>query len=158
VLDLARDGVAHGKGRVREREVDERTPASAEMLRDSRSRHHFNADVDAKVDALYHEAHEAHFVRGDSQAALAAWDAYLAAASGSGRLTLEARYNRAVTLMRLGRRAEARVAFMPFAQGEYGAYRRDEAARFIRAIESASSVNSLDAAESAPPPNAPGAR
>jgi hypothetical protein len=43
------------------------------------------------VDALYRDAHDAHFVRRDPAAALAGWDRYLAAAGPSGRFTLDAR-------------------------------------------------------------------
>jgi hypothetical protein len=86
-------------------------------------------------DALYREAHEAHFVRKDPAAALAAWDRYLGASGPNGRFVLEARYNRALTLVRLGRRAEARAALQPFADGEYGGYRRDEAARLLTTLD-----------------------
>jgi hypothetical protein len=89
--------------------------------------------VDA--DALYRDAHEAHFVRRDPAAALAAWDRYLAAAGPGGRFALEARYNRAISLVRLGRRDEAAAALRPFAAGEYGGYRRDEAAQLLRTLE-----------------------
>ncbi len=86
------------------------------------------------VDALYREAHAAHFDRKDPAAALAAWDRYLAAAGPSGRFTLEARYNRALALLRLGRRDEARAALEPFARGEYGGYRRDDATRLVESL------------------------
>jgi len=59
-------------------------------------------------------------------AALAAWDRYLAV-DARGPLVLEARFNRAVCLVSLGRKAEARLALAPFANGEYGSYRRNEA-------------------------------
>lgn len=87
------------------------------------------------ADALYREAHDAHFVRRDPAAALAAWDRYLAAAGPGGRFVLEARYNRAISLVRLGRRDEAAAALRPFANGEYGGYRRDEAAQLLRTLE-----------------------
>jgi hypothetical protein len=86
------------------------------------------------LDALYREAHEAHFVRHDPAAALAAWDHYLAAAGSGGRMSLEARYNRAIALVRLGRRDEARQALEPFARGEYGGYRREDAARLLASL------------------------
>jgi hypothetical protein len=89
----------------------------------------------ADVDALYREAHDAHFVRRDPAAALAAWDRYLAAAGPGGRFTLEARYNRALSLVRLGRREEAAAALQAFARGEYGGYRRDEATELLRTLE-----------------------
>jgi hypothetical protein len=87
------------------------------------------------VDGLYREAHAAHFVRRDPAAALAGWDRYLAAAGPSGRFAPEVRYNRAICLVRLGRRAEAAAALRPFASGEYGGYRRDEAAQLLRSLE-----------------------
>lgn len=91
------------------------------------------AEIDP--DALYHEAHEAHFVRKDPAAALVAWDRYLAASGSNGRFVLEARYNRALSLVRLGRRQEAKAALQPFADGEYGGYRRDEAARLLASFD-----------------------
>lgn len=87
------------------------------------------------VDALYRKAHEAHFVEKNPAAALAAWDRYLAAAGPSGRFSLEARYNRALSLVRLGRKGEAAAALRPFAEGEYGGYRRDEARELLRSLE-----------------------
>ncbi len=86
------------------------------------------------LDALYHAAHEAHFAKKDPTLALAAWDAYLAAAGPSGRFSLEARYYRAISLIRLGRSAEARTALESFARGEYGEYRRDDARRLLESL------------------------
>jgi hypothetical protein len=83
--------------------------------------------------ALYAAAHRAHFVDHDPTAALRAWDTYLAAAP-SGRFAPEARYNRAIALLRLSRRAEARQALAPFASGAYGEYRREDASRLLRAL------------------------
>ncbi|HEX6273511.1 MAG TPA: hypothetical protein VFZ53_10730 [Polyangiaceae bacterium] len=80
--------------------------------------------------ALYKEAHRAHFDDHDYASALAGWDRYLAQAP-RGTFALEARYNRAVALHRLGRRAEAIEALRPFAAGTYGRYRRDEAQELI---------------------------
>jgi hypothetical protein len=77
-------------------------------------------------DALYRAAFEA-FRDHDDARALRGWDAYLAAAGASGRFAPEARFNRALTLVHLGRKDEAREALGPFAHGDYGAYRRDEA-------------------------------
>ncbi|MFO0562188.1 MAG: hypothetical protein U0269_29505 [Polyangiales bacterium] len=57
-------------------------------------------------DALYHQAHEAHFVARDPALALSRWDAYLAAAP-SGQFVPEAQFNRVVCLVRLGRNREA---------------------------------------------------
>jgi hypothetical protein len=78
---------------------------------------------------LYRLAHEAHFANHDYARALAGWDAYLKAAPG-GRLATEARYNRAICLLRLGRDAEARRALEPFASGLIG-YRQSEARQLL---------------------------
>ena len=82
---------------------------------------------------LYAEAHRAHFVDGDPSSALRAWDAYLAAAP-EGLFAPEARYNRALTLVRLGRLDEARRALEPFARGVYGGYRTREATALLDAM------------------------
>jgi hypothetical protein len=86
--------------------------------------------------ALYLEAHALHFNAHDPSQALRAWDAYLAAAPG-GRFAVEARYNRALCLVRLGRRAEARVALEPFAEGAHGSYRQEEARKLLEALAGA---------------------
>jgi hypothetical protein len=83
--------------------------------------------------SLYAEAHRAHFVDGDPSSALRAWNAYLAAAP-EGPFVPEARYNRALTLVRLGRLDEARRALEPFASGIYGGYRTREAAALLDAL------------------------
>lgn len=80
--------------------------------------------------ALYEEAHRLHFAARDPARALAAWDRYLAVAP-SGRFAPEARYNRALTLVRLGRTAEAREALRPFLTGSY---RREEATKLYDAL------------------------
>ena len=83
--------------------------------------------------ALYRVAHTAHFVERDPARALAAWDAYLNAAP-SAEFAPEARYNRALSLVRLGRTQEARRALEPFAGGAYGSYRRLEATALLNRI------------------------
>ena len=84
---------------------------------------------------LYREAHRAHFVQRDPRAALEAWDRYLAAYP-RGNFTLEARYNRALCLVRLGRHDAARQALAPFAAGEVsGGYRRTEASALLEALD-----------------------
>jgi hypothetical protein len=83
--------------------------------------------------SLYRTAHHTHFVEHDYAKALAAWDQYLANAP-RGRFGAEAQYNRAICLARLGRSAEAERALGPFAEGRYGSYRKDEAARLISAL------------------------
>lgn len=84
--------------------------------------------------ALYQAAHRVHFVRCDYSAALAAWERYLDVAPG-GRFGLEARYNRAIALVRLGRGRSAITALRPFADGVHGGYRQEEALRLIEALE-----------------------
>jgi hypothetical protein len=64
---------------------------------------------------------------------LAAWDAYLAAAP-NGAFAPEAHYNRALSLIRLGRNAEAKSALAPFASGAYGGYRQAEARALLAHI------------------------
>ncbi|HEX2674695.1 MAG TPA: hypothetical protein VHM25_27655 [Polyangiaceae bacterium] len=83
--------------------------------------------------ALYRIAHTAHFVDRDPARALAAWDAYLRAAP-NGQFAPEARYNRALSLVRLGRAGEARSALEPFANGAYGSYRKAEASALLERI------------------------
>jgi hypothetical protein len=83
--------------------------------------------------ALFAEAHRLHFIERDPARALAAWDRYLAAAP-NGRFAPEARYNRALALVRLGRPAEAKSELEAFAHGTYGNYRRDEAKALLDAL------------------------
>lgn len=86
------------------------------------------------VEVLYRRAHELHFRGGDHAAAIAAWDAYLAA-EPTGRFVAEARYNRALLLIRVGRYAEARAALAPYARGEIaGGYRRAEATQLVERL------------------------
>jgi hypothetical protein len=91
-----------------------------------------DAPADAEA-SLYAAAHHAHFEARDPEAALRAWNAYLAAYP-DGRFALEARYNRALALVRLGRAADARAALAPFADGSYGGYRRAEARALMDAL------------------------
>lgn len=74
--------------------------------------------------ALFRRAQALHVAHDPS--AIAAWDAFLRVA-GSSVLAPEARYNRALGLVRASRFAEARRALQPFAAGAYGSYRKDEA-------------------------------
>ena len=82
---------------------------------------------------LYRSAHALHFSGADPRAALAAWDAYLARAPG-GRFALEARYNRAICLARVGETSLAQRALEPFASGAYGAYRQESARTLLDAL------------------------
>jgi hypothetical protein len=87
------------------------------------------------IELLYRRAHALHFHGGDPAVTLAAWDAYLAA-EPAGRFAIDARYNRAILLVRLGRFAEARAALGPFARGEVepAGYRQTEAARLVERL------------------------
>jgi hypothetical protein len=92
--------------------------------------------VSAQEQRVYGDAHRAHFVVRDPADALRGWDAYLAAYP-DGRFALEARYNRAISLVRLGRRAEARAALAPFAEGKHQGYRQTEARELLDALSAA---------------------
>ena len=86
--------------------------------------------------ALYAAAHRLHFVEHNPGAALGAWDTYLRAAP-RGRLSVEAHYNRALCLVRLGRAAEAEASLQSFARGAYGGYRQAEARALLDALHGA---------------------
>jgi hypothetical protein len=103
------------------------------------ARAHGNADapVDDAATAreleLYEAAHRAHFVEKDANSALVAWTRYLAEMK-TGRFRLEARYNHALCLLRLGRTAEASAELSGFASGKYGTYRQVEARRLLEGL------------------------
>jgi hypothetical protein len=84
--------------------------------------------------ALFRRAQRLHLNR--DPRALSAWDDYLRVA-GEGPLAPEARYNRALCLVRLGRKAEAKAALESFANGAYGTYRQAEARALIEALDGA---------------------
>jgi TolA-binding protein len=84
--------------------------------------------------ALYRAAHRAHFERRQYEAALDGYADYLRVAP-AGRFVAEARYNRALCLVHLGRRAEAQAALAPFAGGACGGYRQREARELIAAMQ-----------------------
>ena len=71
-----------------------------------------------------------HFTRDAPAEALAAWNRYLAAYP-NGAFAPDARYNRALCLVRLGRRAAAAQALRPFADGAFHGYRRLEAGALL---------------------------
>ena len=85
---------------------------------------------------LYRVAHQLHFHGKDPGAALAAWNAYLAS-QPSGRFAVEARYNRAMSLVRLRRYRDALTALQPFARGDImpAGYRQSEAQRLAARLE-----------------------
>ena len=78
----------------------------------------------------YGAAHAAHFSGGDPGRALAAWDAYLRRYPHD-TFEPEARFNRALCLVRLRLFEQASSALAPFAGGHFGAYRREEAQRLL---------------------------
>jgi TolA-binding protein len=90
--------------------------------------------VDPRERAAYRAAHTLHFEQHDPAGAIAAWDRYLAEYP-SGRFALEARYNRALCLVRVGRTTEAREALAPFVAGTHGGYRQHEATALVRALD-----------------------
>jgi TolA-binding protein len=90
------------------------------------------ADVDAELTA-YGAAHAAHFGRKDPAQAVRLWTAYLQRYP-KGRFVPEAAYNRALTLVRLGRDEQAVAALKPIAAGRFGDYRREEAEALLGAL------------------------
>lgn len=88
--------------------------------------------------ARFREALSIH--QGDSSpgsrsfAALRAWDAYLASHPG-GRYEPEARFHRALALLRLGREAAALEALTPFADGRFDGYRQADARALVNRLE-----------------------
>lgn len=86
--------------------------------------------TDAASEArAYGRAHQLHFVEAAPARALAAWDDYLRTFP-RGRLAPEARYNRALCLVRLGRTTDAERALLAFARAGDG-YRRADAQRML---------------------------
>ncbi len=84
---------------------------------------------DAEADA-YGRAHRAHFDESAPERALAAWDDYLRRYP-RGAFEPEARFNRAICLVRLRRFAQAERALQSFAGGRFGNYRRAEAEQLL---------------------------
>jgi hypothetical protein len=109
------------------------TPVAPSSASTTRASVPASAEADVE-EALYAGAHHAHFVARDPAAALRAWDDYLVAYP-AGRFSLEARYNRALALVRLGRTDEARAALTPFADGRSGGYRQAEARSLLDAMD-----------------------
>jgi TolA-binding protein len=79
----------------------------------------------------YEQAHRAHFFADAPALALVAWDQYLAAYP-RGTFAPEARYNRALCLVRLRKLAAAAQALRPFTTGPPNGYRHREACLLLR--------------------------
>jgi RNA polymerase sigma factor (sigma-70 family) len=86
---------------------------------------------DANELSAFEAAHQQHFHGTDRAQALASWDAFLRAFPRS-KWEPEARFNRALCLVQLGRQTEAREDLTRFARGAYGTYHRNEAARILK--------------------------
>jgi hypothetical protein len=84
---------------------------------------------DAEADA-YGRAHRAHFDETAPERALAAWEDYLRRYP-HGAFEPEARFNRAICLVRLRRFAQAERALRSFADGRFASYRRAEAEQLL---------------------------
>jgi len=84
---------------------------------------------DAESEA-YGRAHRAHFDEGAPERALAAWDDYLRLYP-RGTFEPEARFNRAICLLRLRRFAQAERALRSFADGRFGGYRGAETEQLL---------------------------
>ena len=85
---------------------------------------------------LYERARQLQLSARDDVAAVAAWSEYLRLLPG-GRYADEARYERAVALIRLGRDEEALPELKRFAAQPSGSFRRTEALRLLESLEDA---------------------
>jgi len=85
---------------------------------------------------LYREAREVFLSGGDNGRALALWDRYLTEFP-SGAFVPEARFNRAVCLLRLGQRSQAKMELEVFAKGS--GYRKAEAEELLTGMAKSSS-------------------
>ncbi len=83
-------------------------------------------DSERRALRAYREAERLQFDEKDYARALEAWDRYVPLA-GKSPLLVDAKWQRALCLVRLERSDEAREALAPFARGELGAYRQGEA-------------------------------
>jgi len=90
-------------------------------------------DSERRALRAYREAERLQFEDKDYARALDAWDRYVPLA-GNSPLLVDAKWQRALCLVRLGRTDEAREALAPFARGDFGAYRKDEARTISSAL------------------------
>lgn len=70
---------------------------------------------------------------GDLEGAIRAYRQYVRDYP-TGRFVPEAKYNTALSLLKLGRASEARPLLVPFAEGAYGQYRREAAQKLLHAL------------------------
>jgi TolA-binding protein len=82
---------------------------------------------------LYGRAHDLHFRGGALDKALAAWSAYLVNFP-NGQLAPEARFNRAICLVRLKRLEDAKVALADIAANAPASHQRDHASRLLDSL------------------------
>ena len=83
--------------------------------------------------ALYRIAHRLHYGAGDPRRALSAWDAYLEAFP-AGSLAYEARFNRALCLIKIGRVEQAERALEQLVRGRSGSRQHAQAKALLAAI------------------------
>ncbi|MFO0710138.1 MAG: hypothetical protein U0353_09885 [Sandaracinus sp.] len=119
------EGLPVARDEVEEPEARPSVPASVAPIDDTSER-------DERLS--YQRAHALEFEAHDHDAAITAYDRYLARYP-RGHFATEARYTRAVSLAHVGRTGEAIQALTPFAHGAHGGYRQDEAAELVRALE-----------------------
>lgn len=105
----------------------------ADALDELTARERSGSPVDPEERRAFEAAHERHFTGAWSEA-LRLWDAYLTEHSG-GRFAPEARFNRAVCLLRLGRAAEAREALLSITRSPRRSPHRMDAERLLRALD-----------------------
>ena len=103
--------------------------------------HKEGSDSEARA---YERAHRAHFFAHSPERALAAWDAYLRD-HGQGVFAPEARFNRALCLIRLARYDLAVEALKPFAAGEWHGYRSAEARALLDWMSAKRTASDSDA-------------
>lgn len=90
-------------------------------------------DSEHRALRAYREAERLQFEDKDYARALGAWDRYIPLA-GKSPLLVDAKWQRALCLVRLGRSEEAREALEPFVRGDLGAYRQDEARTILESL------------------------
>jgi hypothetical protein len=91
------------------------------------------SDTERRALVAYREAERLQFTESNCAAALVAWDRFLPLA-GSSPLAFDARYDRALCLLHLGKTAEARAALTPFASAAPGSYRQAEAQSLLDSL------------------------